>query len=144
MISASINEDIFVRITNDTDDDITGVLSIFKGTSEQGDLCTNAIPIDVGTCDFDFNVGARFFNNEGMIDDASCTGFTFDPALSTNNDGWLTFTSTAIGRIGLEYTNIEADAAIEIYEGSCGNLTFVNTTCTNGSGNWHWYRGGGV
>ncbi|MDX2303561.1 MAG: T9SS type A sorting domain-containing protein [Microscillaceae bacterium] len=133
VINANAGETIFIRVGTDEDllgADLQGILNVFKGTNAEGDLCADALSIDIGTCDFDFDVEARFFNNEGREDNGSCTGFVFDPALDTNNDGWLVFEANS-GRVGVEYTNLEGDAALEIYRGSCGNLTFVAGTCTN-------------
>ncbi|MDX2306589.1 MAG: T9SS type A sorting domain-containing protein [Microscillaceae bacterium] len=107
-----------------------GKLTIYKGDESFGDICSSAAEVSVGTCDFDFNIGTRFFNHEGRSQNAGCAAFTFNPNSNTlNRDGWMRFTASETGIVGVEYTNLDQNAALEIYEGDCANLSFL--TCTN-------------
>ncbi|MDX2303562.1 MAG: T9SS type A sorting domain-containing protein [Microscillaceae bacterium] len=126
IINVNVNKRVYIRISTETAlaSDMIGWMSVFKGTPLPADLCLSASEIFVGDCDVDFEVGARFFNNEGK-GAAACGTYT------PNQDGWLTFTADFTGKAGIEYANLEDDAALEIYSGDCGNLTLVPASCTD-------------
>ncbi len=118
----------FVRIINlNSTADLAGKMTIYGGSRKLGDLCQNAIPVSIGTCNYNFNVEDSFYNNEGKADPTDCT-------IPVVIDGWLKFEATAGQKIGIEYASIGSvsstiDGAIAVYDGSCGILT--QRACAN-------------
>ena len=129
VVNLSQGTEAHIRVISTLTGVITqGSLTVYKGDESFGDICSSAPEVSVGTCDFDFTIGERFFNHESRDEFATCTNF--DPTSNLDNrDGWLRFTASETGVVGVEYTNVNQDAALEIYEGDCANLTFL--TCTN-------------
>ncbi len=105
--------------------ELDGSISIYRGSATINDLCQDARTVPVGTCGLPFNIGSRFFNNEGR----PSAGGTFNT--TSDRDGWITFTAEATGTVGVEYITSDADvdAALEVYTtaSDCGNLVGVNS-----------------
>ncbi len=125
-INVIANTRYYVRVINLTDiNDMAGVMSVYKGPRVLGDLCQNATEVSIGTCNFNYNVDASFFNNEGKANPVCAT-----PEI----DSWLRFEAVAGQRVGIEYTSTgfsasSLDAAIAVYDGTCGNL--IERACAN-------------
>ncbi|MEO1655175.1 MAG: hypothetical protein AAFU64_16635, partial [Bacteroidota bacterium] len=132
VLNVAAGTQIHLRVISTLSGNLDGKLSIYTGSKTPGDLCLDALEVSVGTCDFEFIIGERFFNHEGRGNaDPSCNSYAFDPNSNNNRDGWLKFTAQTSGIVAVEFTNLNEDAALEIYSGSCGNLTYIPNTCKN-------------
>lgn len=129
VISVTAGQTYRIEITNvDATplDAMTGFLCLYNELQETGDICSRAIDVSIGTCDFPLDIPDQALNNEGRT---NCgTGST---------DVWLRFEATTNTRVGIEFTNDQEDAAFEVYSvptataNHCGNLT-PELACVNG------------
>ncbi len=112
----------FIRVANKVTGSTVGTLCIRDNSVVQGDLCSNATGLLVGSCDVSFNVPLTFTRNQPLPTVPSCvasTGFV--------KDGWMSFTATST-QTTIEYKS-DADVALAVYRGSCSNLIYIN--CIN-------------
>jgi len=126
LISAVANTDYLVRVINLTaGGTYTGNLSIYQGPSPARDLCISAVPVSIGTCNFDLDVSAGYPHNESYTGTVGCgTNQTI------RQDSWAKIDLTTGRRIRIRYTNTTKDAAILVYSGAdCGNL--LQEICQN-------------
>jgi hypothetical protein len=104
----------------------TGTICIRANDLPPGDLCTNAVGMTVGDCDFDFTI------TTGFINPVRPTGSTCLPTANIR-DGWIKFTATS-SETTFEYLNttLGVNAGIAVFRGSCANL--IPTTLKTGAG----------
>lgn len=110
-ISARAGDYYFIRIINEVNADVEGSLTIYPGPQILGDLCTDAINISLGTCDFPFNVSAAMVNTEGFSN-AALTCLTTEVPL---RDAWAQVRLDDGQEIRIDYQSDTKDAAIAIY-----------------------------
>lgn len=102
---------------------IFGKICAFEKALQQGDICTNAFPVIVGDCDFDFGWGPEFFNHPPVSSGGSQDACSPAPA-STDEDGWFTFSAIST-KTTIEFLEENSNVAIEVYRGNCGSLNKV-------------------
>ncbi len=125
VIDLAQGDDIKIRVMSTTmTEDMEGTLTVYQGNYLPGDTYDRPVELSVGSCDVDFPISQRYFNNEGLtqkIPEVATAAFpyAFFPTNESYKDGWVQFTAESSGIVGVEYTNFEAspdqDAAIEIY-----------------------------
>ncbi|TAG02076.1 MAG: T9SS C-terminal target domain-containing protein [Cytophagia bacterium] len=111
----------FIRVANkDNNRSTVGTLCIRDNSVLQGDLCSNATALLVGSCDVNLDIPTTFNNNQPLPVVPPCgTGFF--------RDYWIAVTATST-QMTIEYKS-DGNIALAVYRGSCSNLTYLN--CVN-------------
>jgi hypothetical protein len=115
-------------------------MSAYMGARAVGDLCTDALDVSIGTCDYPFNVASNFIQNEGS--DVSC-------GATRSADGWIRIQAGGNKRIRVTYGSDNKNAMLTIYGATptagfpisgvplinantlCNNTTLTQITCVN-------------
>ncbi len=115
-INAQAGVNYYIKVSNLTDGTkaLQGNLCIYNGGGTNEDICADAVPLGIGTCDYEFTISPAFINNEGLP--LNCIGET--PFL----DAWVSFTADANQTVGIEFNNGDKNAALAVYSGTCGSL----------------------
>ena len=102
-------------------------ISIYSGPIPQRDLCSSAVSVAIGTCDFTFNVENDYVHNEANSLAVGC-----DLLGTIQADGWLKIDLIQNKRVRIEYQNADKNAVLQAFKsttGSCGNL--MQLACAN-------------
>ncbi len=108
----------FIRVINTTTEqqDMPGELCVFTGNAPATDLCSNAQPISIGTCDYDFGIPSNAINNENIALPTGCSFPIF-------RDGWVSFPVVNGQTFSVRYQSEDSEAALAVYSGNCNALT---------------------
>ncbi len=108
----------YIRIVNTTTNTqpMPGELCVTTGSPPNADLCSNAQPVNIGTCGYQFDIPAAAFNNQNVALPAGCPVTVF-------RDAWVSFPVVASQTFTVRYNSLESDAALALYQGNCSSLT---------------------